>query len=232
MDNALKLNRIFAVLSVLICVTWGTLLFLLALGPFDWNTLNVISTIARISICFLVLVPLIWFISWVLYQNKKHRRSKVNLGLNLAAAVMLLAALGVPVHLMSLGTPHYSPHFFAFLPQAETIGPYEIKAMYAANTDTPAQAALSVDGRELTIPLPDGAVQFANGTYPPPENEHQYLVRVSSYQAYEDKMWASNQMTEQMGSGFTLQDPKTGISYQLYIAMFTQDYRRIIYPAS
>ena len=228
MKRAATIGRIILLAA---CILFFLLLILFASG-ITGDFRQICSAVLTVLAYTTPLGVLACIISWLFHRKGPNSTAKVVGRLNIAVFGGACACIVAFVALSYVTViPIYSPEIcIAVLLQSEPVGAHEIDAMMAANQNTPAQATLSADGREFTIPLPDGAVQFANGAYPLPKNGHQYLVRVSSYQVYEDEMWASNQMTEQMGSGFTLQDPKTGTSYQLHIRMFTRYYMLISYP--
>ena len=111
---------------------------------------------------------------------------------------------------------------------SEKIGMYEITAVRKCRMNNDESLILIDNGIEIQLPLPNGAVEFENKTYPVREDCKQYLITTEAFQHYLHELLPQNGYeAEQMGAQITINNKDNSIKVIMLVHMFTRNFMRI-----
>ena len=116
---------------------------------------------------------------------------------------------------------------------SELVGPYERGAIRAVRSNEERGADLTVGGRQVRFPLPNGAVEFNSAAYPVPEGAVQFLARAEAWRQYEQHHLAAHGfiIADQLGSLLIITHDGIERQIELTSHVYTRLYRRfVIHP--
>jgi hypothetical protein len=110
---------------------------------------------------------------------------------------------------------------------SERVGMYEITAMKATRANN--EVYIFMDNENIQFPLPNGAVEFENMTYPVNENNRQFLIRTEALQYYLNTILPQNGFEyDQLGALIIVNNEEYSIQVNITTSMFSRYFMRII----
>jgi len=132
--------------------------------------------------------------------------------------------------IIALLLPFNFDWIYGFVLQSEKVAGYEISAMLACKSGKKVVQTETIKNEQISIPLPNGAVEFYNEAYPKRNGEKQYLIPVSSWMGYERQLTNTNfEFIEIMGSSKIIKSKDGKIFVHLNFQKFTLYFMRMHY---
>ncbi|MCL2859699.1 MAG: hypothetical protein FWF46_03875 [Oscillospiraceae bacterium] len=138
----------------------------------------------------------------------------------LIVILVLIIILGVVFY-------KYNDVIIPIIYSSEDIGSYEIKTMLEAKKLNPKTYTFNLGNETVTIPLPDGAVEFKNNAYP---NDMQFLISLKNdnLEKYLNVTLPNNgYKVDQEGSGIFIESQDGTIKFVESVAMFTANFMKM-----
>ena len=121
--------------------------------------------------------------------------------------------------------------FFIHL-QKEDIGEYENQVLKSCRSGAPQEFSVSKDGVTYTVPLPNGATEFSNGSYPVAYGEKQFLaINYEIWDNYNDKnilQTVPGFVVDQMAGNYSLESIDGKVEISVSVINFARRYERIV----